>query len=1226
MVLRSRCQQVVLAVLSLAISITAASVVLAQETRGTIFGIVKDTSGGVLAGMSVVVTNQDTNVVNESVTNERGGFEIPYLLPGTYRVAVQADGFKKYTSTGLQLTVNNRVGLDITLEVGTLTDEVTVTSELPLLETTASASATLTNRQVNALPVFGNSALLLARSVPGIQWTGQPNYLGLHSNVGASAVGSAGGVGGTEYSLDGVPNAGPSRRVGYLPYTDTVSEIKVESAGFDASKGHTSGATISMLTKSGTNQYRGSGTWQYWNQDWNATQSTTNAAYYGRIEQAIAEGRTDDAQRYSGERKVPPGSHNNYAGVLGGPVRLPKIFDGSNKLFFFFSYNGFKDVKVEEPTAVNRTVPTEAQRRGDFSELLRVDPVRYQIYDPRTARLVNGRVVRDPFPNNQVPVLNPLYQHYVNLYPLPNNPLGVVDSEGRNNYLASATPFNWDYNAYSNRFDWNISERHRTFARWSWNKFVEDRGDWTYETARGLHTNGLVRRNIAATVDHVFLQSARTIWNVSVAYNRFTEGNQMSPAQLARTPSSVGLPGYLDERASTSPCTLLPLIDFGNYTDMGVNCGGYTNYSIGTARGELTKLIGSHSVKSGVEARVHYRSNLPGGNTSSNYTFGNNWVRQRDDTNNAGGLGLEWAAFMLGVPNGVSIDTNDSYYLTNGFYSAYVQDDWRVNGRLTINAGLRYEYEGGFVERYDRGLGGGFSFGEEMPIAAAAEAAYLRNPIPGLPAIDVAGGNTYLGANGAPRSLNDGQHAWMPRVGAVVKIDEKTVARGGYGLFYDTNNVLNDGINQFGYSRGTGTVITNDLGLTFNGTNLTSTECRASLSACRTILADPFPMREDGTRFNEPFGNALGSMARAGRGFDYVDRDWKRALQQRWRVGVQRELGRRMIAEVAYLGSRSRDISLTQRLNFLPAEFWADGNVRNDAVAAFLDGTVPNPFNIREFEFLRTTNPVLYNDMATNGFFTGTTIRRHQLLRAYPHLNGLQNTRVPSGKSRYDHVEMSLQQRLLGGIEYTVAYTRAWDERADFYLNEYDPEPTWRPSNSSNPHHFITTGIAELPFGAGKPWLSSPGLWRTLAGGWQASGIYHLQSGRAIDWGNLFYYGSSYENIAIARSDRDRARWFNTDDFEKGGTRQPASFHRRVFPQRFDFLRGDYMNQLDLSLQRTFRMPRGTQLLVRFDAINAFNNVQWDQPNTNPTSSNFGVVTQQWNTPRWLQVQGRLTF
>ena len=223
---------------------------------------------------------------------------------------------------------------------------------------------------------------------------------------------------------------GPERRVGYLPYTDTVSEIKVETAGFDASKGHTSGASISMLTKSGTNRFHGSGTWQYWNQDWNATQSTTNAAYYGRIEQAIAEGRTEDAERYCATSgRFRRAVTTTTPACSAGPVRLPGIFNGPNKLFFFFSYNGFKDVKVEEPTAVNRTVPTEAQRRGDFSDLLRIDPVRYQIYDPRTARLVNGRVVRDPFPNNQVPVLNPLYQHYVqSVSRCRTIPLGIVDS------------------------------------------------------------------------------------------------------------------------------------------------------------------------------------------------------------------------------------------------------------------------------------------------------------------------------------------------------------------------------------------------------------------------------------------------------------------------------------------------------------------------------------------------------------------------------------------------------------------------------------------------------------------------------------------------------------------------------------------------------------------------------------------------------------------------------
>src|SRR5262249_34524012 len=200
----------------------------AQETRGTIFGPVRDTTGGGLPGGSGVVTNGETNVSRDATSNERGAFEIPYLLPGQYTVVVQAAGFKKFTQKGLLLSVNNRVAVNAVLEVGEITDEISVTAQSPLLETTASASSTLTNREVNALPMFGNSALLLARTVPAIQWTGQPNYLGLHSNIGASAISAAGGVGGTEFSLDGVPNAGPSRRVAYLPYTDTVAEVKVE--------------------------------------------------------------------------------------------------------------------------------------------------------------------------------------------------------------------------------------------------------------------------------------------------------------------------------------------------------------------------------------------------------------------------------------------------------------------------------------------------------------------------------------------------------------------------------------------------------------------------------------------------------------------------------------------------------------------------------------------------------------------------------------------------------------------------------------------------------------------------------------------------------------------------------------------------------------------------------------------------------------------------------------
>ncbi|HXG56490.1 MAG TPA: TonB-dependent receptor [Vicinamibacterales bacterium] len=1201
-----------LSILLLAIATAAA----AQETRGTIFGSVRDASGGVLQGVPIVVTNDDTNIRNEGVTNASGAFEIPYLLPGTYTVSAELGGFKKFTQTSLVLAVNTRAEVQITLELGAMTDEVTVTANATQLATTASASQTFTNRQVNSLPMYSNSAALLARSVPGIQWVAPANYLGLHSNVGASAITVAGGVGGNEYSLDGVPNAAGGRRMGYLPYTDTVAEIKVETAGFDASKGHSSGANISMLTKSGTNSYRGSASWQYWNPQWNATPSTTNLAYYGRIEQAEREGRTADAARFRSAPKVAPGRSNSWAGVVGGPVWLPKVFKGTDKLFFFFSYNGFKDQKSEEPTNVNRTVPAEAHRRGDFSDLLRLDPVRYQIYDPRTARLEGGRVVRDPFPNNQVPILNPLYAAYLPFFPMPNNPTGIVDAEGRNNYLAAGTPYNWDYVAYSNRIDWKLSARHRSFARWSYNDFLEDRGDWTYETMRGLHAANLVRQNIGATIDHVFIQNSSTIWNVSVAYNRFREGNSRNPIQQSFSPSAVGLPAYVDERAAQGPCRALPTLNFSAYTQMGVGCGGFVNYSIGTVKGDLTKLLGTHSVRSGVDLRMHSRANTPGGSYAGNFQFRNNYVRQRDDTTTAGTLGLEWAAFMLAVPTSVALDNNASYNLSNPYYAGFVQDDWRVTRRLSLNLGVRYEFEGGFGERDNKGIGGGFNFGSELPISAAAEAAYLRNPIPGLPSIQVRGGNRYLGVD-SPSSLTKGQHDVLPRAGVVFKLDDKTVLRGGYGLFVDTNNVLNDSINQFGYTRGTSTSLTNDLGLTFNN---------ADLRAGRTIFSDPFPVRADGTRFNTPFGNALGPMALVGRGLTFEDPNLKRARQQRWRVGAQRELTSHIVAEAAYLGAYSDRIGLSLPLSYLPEEYWADGLVRNDATAAFLNATFPNPFHISNFAFLQQQNPALYNEMSTNSFYTNTTIRRHQLLREYPHMNGLTHGSAPLGKSQYHHVEMSLQQRTQRGIEWNVSYTRAWDRRRELFVDEFDRLPSWRSGNATAPHHLIVTTIVEFPFGEGKAWLSNPGILRALAGGWQVSGIYHLQSGQALNWPNAFYYGDNYDNILLPRGERDRARWFNTDGFERASGLQPAAFHRSVFPQRLPKLRADDMNQLDLRLTRGIKVPGNRRLEFMFDAINALNNVQWNAPSTTPSAANFGVVTSQRNEPRFLQFQLKFTF
>ncbi|HVF88109.1 MAG TPA: carboxypeptidase-like regulatory domain-containing protein [Pyrinomonadaceae bacterium] len=1273
----------------------------AQETRGTLLGTVSDTSGAVVPGATVVITNAGTNVSTQVVSNEGGTFEVPFLQPGTYNVTATVQGFKKFVQQGVAVNLGGRSNVEVTLETGDVSEEVVVTGAAPLLDTASgSGSAVLESVVVRNMPVFGGSAILAVRSMPGIQWTGQPNYLGLHSNVGGSAISAAGGAGGTEFVLDGIPNSAGGRRAGFLPHQDAVEEVRVSSSEFDASEGHTAGATVNMVTKAGGNDYHGSLAWLHWQQRFNGTPTFVKSLYLQRIDAAEAAGNTALAQQLRDTQQQTSGRSNTYSATIGGPIHFPRfgeggpaLWSGKDKLFFFFAFNGYKEAKSEEVTEINRTVPTAAHRRGDFSDLLQFGS-QYQIYDPRTARLVNGRVVRDPFPNNQVPILNPVYNQIVNLYPLPNNPAARPNDV--NNYLASGTPFDWDYKAFQNRVDYNITPNQKLTGKWSWNAFLEDRGDWTYETARGLNTGGLVRRNTGIGLDYVITLNPTTFLNFKAGYNRFVEGNVLNAVQTSFSPSSIGLPSYIDERAGG--LTRLPNINFGVYSNLSGGYPGYTRYSAATTAGELSKSFTEHTLRIGYDLRQSYRASNGPGQTSGQFEYRNNFVRPCDNnattpsvcsaSNNAAAVGLEWAAFMLDAPTNVFVDRNDTLYLTNPFGGFYVQDDWRVSQKLTLNLGFRYELEGGFRERFNRGIAQ-FDPTAELPISAASETAYLRSPvpavsvaatattaslnIPAITSIDVIGGSLYLNKDGAPRTLNDKQPAYMPRVGFAYQWNEKTVIRGGYGLFYDTNNVLNFGLDQSGFSRSTGTTLTNNNGLTFTNGNL-SAACRAVNSpGCQTLSDDPFPLRADGTRFNDPFGNSLGLMARAGRGFTYVNRDWSRARQQRWRIAVQRELSSNLVLEAAYLGSYTDNMSLvgdpgnadaqvTRRIDILPAQYYATGLVRDVARETALNQTFPNPFNISNFASLQTQNPLVYQDISTNGFFTSTTISRAQLLRQFPQINGLNVQRVPEVSLKYHHMETSLTQRLTRGVSFMATYQWASSQVKDFLQNEFDAERVYRQNTNYRPHSLRLNGLIELPFGEGRRFFSGGGIAGKLLGGWQVTPIYYLQSGRVYDFGNVFFFGEDTRDIKLPDDERTRHRWFNTRlfprfrDTSRGETlaawrdriRQlvpaqylptgrtydtvvetdfaPAGFHTRVFPSRFNWLRGDIMSQVDVNIAREFPITENTRLEFRTDLINALNSVQWNNPNTDPASSDFGRVTSQYNTPRWIQFQMRLTF
>jgi hypothetical protein len=569
----------------------------------------------------------------------------------------------------------------------------------------------------------------------------------------------------------------------------------------------------------------------------------------------------------------------------------------------------------------------------------------------------------------------------------------------------------------------------------------------------------------------------------------------------------------------------------------------------------------------------------------------------------------------------MSVETNDTYALMNPYYAWYGQDTWRVTRKLTVTLGLRVEYEQGPTERYNRAISY-FDPNLTLPISAAAQAAYARNPLPEVPASQfiVKGGSVYTGRNGVPRELWRNELMWLPRVSAAWQVSSKTVVRGGYGTYFDTLNVMNQAADQSGFSRTTNTVLTTDAGVNWLAGNP-----RAGISA----LADPFPVRSDGTRFDVPLRDALGAMARVGQGFTYTRFDREHPRVERWRIGVQREISGNMAIEAAYWGQWADRIGVTRRLDPLPESYWATGNARNNAIASELNRNVTNPFYIGNFESLRNSDPVLYQQMSTLGQFQSATIAKNRLLRAFPQMNGLYDSANPSGKARTHALELNFQRRMSKGFNVSASYSRMMQENKTIFENEFNAEPTvWWASDTARPHRFTVSGIFEFPFGKGRKFLQS-GILNHVLGGFHLAATYEFQPGTLLAWGNLFYYGDIDNFEADANSTpRTLERWFNTAmKVERNSSLQPAAYHVRVFPRYFNGLRADGLKQWNANLVREFKLVEGIRLQIRADALNLQNRSQMAPPELSPTSTNFGRITSQTSSlNRFYQLQARIRF
>ena len=503
------------------------------------------------------------------------------------------------------------------------------------------------------------------------------------------------------------------------------------------------------------------------------------------------------------------------------------------------------------------------------------------------------------------------------------------------------------------------------------------------------------------------------------------------------------------------------------------------------------------------------------------------------------------------------------------YYGIYLHDDFKLNSKLTLNLGLRYEVETPLTERFDR-LVAGFAFGQSNPIEAQAKANYAKNPIPELPVdqFKVLGGLTFVSTGGIGRSPYAGEkNNFQPRIGFAYQLLPKTILRGGYGMFYDTIGVNSNVGIQTGFSQSTPIQASLDSGLTYVAT-----------------VANPLP---NGLR--APVGAAGGLITNIGQDLTFYDYGLKQPYAQRWSFGIQQMLPGQFMLESTYVGNRGTRLGVTRNINVTPAKYLSTSPTRDQATIDFLAKSFSNPF--------KGIDPIF-----------GTNISRGSLLRPYPEFGNI-NVEQPIGYSIYHSMQNRIERRFSQGFTFQLAHTWSKLMEATEFLNATDPTPYYVIGGFDRTHRTAGSGIWEVPVGRGRQFGKSlPSVVNGIIGGWQVSGIYQTQSGAPLGFGNAIFTGNM-KDVPLPNDQRTVQRWFNTDaGFEKASNKQLGS-NIRTFPLRFGNVRGDDQVRWDFSFIKNFTVNERSHIEFRAETYNAFNEVSFSNPNTTPNNSAFGTVT-----------------
>jgi hypothetical protein len=1176
------------------------AVMSAQDFRATVAGHVLDASGASVAGVTVQVLNIETNEIATAVTTSSGNYTVPFLKPATYRISVEAAGFKKFIRENVVLNVSQVAGIDIALEVGAMSDVVTVTAESAVLETeNADRGLIINSKQVTELPLNARNPFMLSILSAGVNFNGNPIYQRPFDNGAIADWSINGGLDRkNEFLLDGAPNNAQAggNNLAYVPPVDAVAEFKIQTNSYDAQYGKTAGGVVNVSLKSGTN------------------------ALHGTLYEFLRRNSLDANSFQNNARGIDRSGHflDQYGGAIGGPIFIPKLYNGKDKSFFFFNYEGYRE---GTPTPLNLSVPQPEFLSGDFSKLVDSQGRPIIIYDPNTGRAdAAGNFIRDAFPGNIIPAnrLNPTAQKILGFFPKANTVTPGFGYAQNNLFVAGGE--NLDADSFYNlviKFDQNIGDKNHLFFRHASNDRTEIRSvnGLSLTSPGGDGQFPLKRLNDAYVLDLVSTLRPTLIFNARFSVSRYVEGSR-GDGNAGFNPTSLGFPSSL--------VTQLPLpnffgrYEFADYQSLGrFYSFNYTNTI--AFHPTVTKIAGKHTIKAGIDIRsIQYNDQ----NVGNPFRLTANRGFTQKIYNNGDSLsGNSLASFLLGDLSGGNSDSNIFPSFRAPYYAPYVQDDYKVSRRLTLNLGIRWDFNLSPTERYDR-LNRSFDPTVTNPVNASID----RTAFPGFPTVK--GGLLFV--QKGQRPANNDNTGIQPRIGFAYQVNSKTVVRAGFGRYIINPN--NDYFRISGYSLSTDVVSSLDGGRTPIANTITS----------------PFS-----AGVQKPPGATLGAGTFVGRGFDFFDPTFKLPYSNQFSFAIQRELPLRSQFEISYVGNRAYKLQTDYSYNEPSLAFRKQCNIYEGGSPLFCDQRIPNPFfNLPQF--------------AGTNLGTSSTYSRFDAARPFPEFGGLVQRGRNDGKLWYNGLQTTLNIRGTHGLNLTFAYTFSKTvEQGGFTSNGNSANSAFLDTQNFIPERSLTTydrphvvkvsTVYELPIGKGKRFgnVQNPFLSRLMSG-WEHTMIFQFSSGRPWDLpGNVRILRDARLtpdfNSSVVRAVRPCVGKVNDDGTT---TLQPYSssypgcslssldflinprYAPRETPFRDGRIRLDARPQFDMSVGKSTHITEKINAQFRVEAFNVFNKFWLPLENftNDPNSANFGTIIRgtaaqgNANFPRQIQLAFKMIY